>query len=43
MTLNVREIEGAIERRKLREPGNIDEEKHYTICVGHHYAHTQIT
>ena len=27
-----------IKKGQSREAGNIDEEKHNTICVGHHYT-----
>jgi hypothetical protein len=29
-----------IKKGQSREAGNIDEEKHNTICVGHHYTQT---
>jgi len=39
-TYALENTEGEIKNGQSRETGNEDEHKHNTICVGHHYAHT---
>ena len=48
MLINAREYRKSNQNRQSRETGNLGytrrrkaKQKHNTICVGHHYAHTK--